>query len=75
MPADPNRRAQATVDIVDAILNGEPPAKDPEPVARGKLDGAKGGKFRADKLRLERRKEIASLAARARWQRPKPDQT
>jgi hypothetical protein len=37
MPADPNRRAKATVDIIDAILNGEPPAKDPERVERGKL--------------------------------------
>jgi hypothetical protein len=37
MPADPNRRAKATVDIIDAILDGTPPAKDPERVARGKL--------------------------------------
>jgi hypothetical protein len=46
MPADPNRRAKATVDMIDAILDRwpEPVAqeKDPERVARGKLGGAKG---------------------------------
>jgi len=67
MPADPNRRAKATVDIIDAILDGTPPAKDPERVARGKLGGAKGGKLRAAKLSPERRAEIARKAAAARW--------
>jgi hypothetical protein len=67
MPADPNRRAKATVDIIDAILNGDPPAKDPGRVERGKLSGAKGGKVRADKLSPERRSEIARKAAEARW--------
>jgi hypothetical protein len=67
MPADPNRRAKATVDIIDAILDGSPPAKDPERVARGKLGGAKGGKLRAEKLSPERRAEIARTAAAARW--------
>ncbi len=67
MPADPNRRAKATVDIIDAILNGDPPVKDPERVARGKLGGSKGGKRRAEKLSPERRREIARKAAQARW--------
>lgn len=67
MPADPNRRAKATVDIIDAILNGEPPAKDPERVARGKASGAKGGQVRASKLSPEHRSEIARAAAAARW--------
>lgn len=70
MPADPNRRAKATVDIIDAILDGTPPAKDPERVARGKLGGAKGGKIRAEKLTPERRTEIAKKAAAARWRGP-----
>jgi hypothetical protein len=69
MPADPNRRAKATVDIIDAILDGTPPAKDPERVARGKLGGSKGGKLRASKLSPERRAEIARQAAEARWAR------
>ena len=71
MPADPNQRAKATVDAVDAILDRwpdtAPPVKDPERVARGKLGGAKGGKLRAEKLSPERRSEIARKAAAARW--------
>ena len=71
MPADPNRRAKATVDMIDAILDRwpEPVAqeKDPERIARGKLGGSKGGKLRAEKLTPERRVEIARQAAAARW--------
>jgi hypothetical protein len=71
MPADPNRRAKATVDAIDAILDRWPereePQKDPERVARGKVSGAKGGKARADRLSPERRREIARKAAEARW--------
>lgn len=71
MPRDPNQRAKATADIIDAILEGtvEPPTKDPQRVARGKLGGAKGGKLRAEKLSPERRSEIARKAAVARWGR------
>jgi hypothetical protein len=71
MPADPNRRAKATVDAIDAILDSWPEPvereKDPERVARGKLGGAKGGNLRAEKLSPERRAEIARKAAAARW--------
>ena len=73
MPADPNRRAKATVDAIDAILDRWPETdplldgKDPERVARGKLGGSKGGKLRAEKLSPERRREIARKAAEARW--------
>lgn len=71
MPADPNRRAKATVDATDAILDGnnEPPNKDPERVARGKLGGSKGGILRAAKLTPDERSEIARRAAQARWGR------
>lgn len=71
MPVDPNRRAKATADIVDAILgDAEPelPTKDPERVERGKLGGSKGGRLRAERLSPERRSEIARKAAQARWQ-------
>jgi hypothetical protein len=71
MPADPNRRAKATVDAIDAILDAWPEPitheKDPERVARGKVSGAKGGKVRASKLSPERRSEIARKAAAVRW--------
>jgi hypothetical protein len=77
MPADPNRRAKATVDMIDAILDRWPepstPEKDPERVARGKLGGAKGGKIRAANLSPERRGEIARTAAAARWGPPSSD--
>jgi hypothetical protein len=63
MPADPNRRAKATVDIIDAILDGTPPAKDPERVKTGAL----GGRTRAANLSPEKRAEIARKAAAARW--------
>lgn len=71
MPADPNRRAKATVDAIDAILDSWPEPvereKDPERVARGKLGGSKGGTIRAAKLSREKRTEIARRAAEARW--------
>jgi hypothetical protein len=69
MPADPNRRAKATMDAIDAILDGTPPAKDPERVERGKLGGAKGGKLRAERLSPAERSAIARLAAQVRWAR------
>ena len=39
-----------------------------DPVALGHLGGLKGGKARAERLTAERRKEIAQIAAKARWQ-------
>ena len=74
MPADPNRRAKATVDAIDALLGGtrEAPGKDPERVERGKLGGSKGGTIRAAKLSPERRSEIAKAAASARWSKTTP---
>lgn len=45
--------------------------KNPAAVALGKLGGLKGGKARAKKLSPERRKEIARLAASARWKKTK----
>jgi hypothetical protein len=45
----------------------EEPQKNPAAVALGRLGGKKGGKARAEKLSPERRKEIARLAAEARW--------
>lgn len=41
--------------------------KNPHAVALGRLGGLKGGKARANKLTLERRKEIAQKAAMVRW--------
>jgi hypothetical protein len=43
------------------------PEKNPAAVALGRLGGLKGGKARAEKLSPKRRKQIAKLAAEARW--------
>jgi hypothetical protein len=71
MPADPNRRAKATLDAIDAILDAWPEPvpveKDPGRVERGKVSGAKGGAIRAQRLSPERRAEIARKGAAARW--------
>jgi hypothetical protein len=45
----------------------EEPPKNPAAVALGRLGGAKGGPARANVLSEEKRKEIASKAAAARW--------
>ena len=43
--------------------------KNPHAQALGHLGGLKGGKARAAKLTAKRRKEIAKLAAKARWKK------
>jgi hypothetical protein len=48
-------------------LEDKDAGKNPAAVALGKLDGAKGGKARADKLTPAKRKAIAKKAADARW--------
>jgi hypothetical protein len=47
--------------------------KNPAAVALGHLGGLKGGPARAKKLSAKKRKEIASKAARARWDRQRKD--
>jgi hypothetical protein len=51
-----------------------PRKKNPAAVALGKLGGKKGGKARAEKLTPERLHEIASKAARARWDKERSNQ-
>jgi hypothetical protein len=46
----------------------KPREKSAAAVALGKLGGLKGGVARRDKLTPERRREIASIAARSRWE-------
>lgn len=45
----------------------EKPAKDPAAVEMGRRGGLRGGVARAEKLSPEQRSEIASMAARRRW--------
>jgi hypothetical protein len=58
--------------ILEAVTNSQrlltfPPKKNPAAVALGRLGGIKGGPSRKEKLDAERRRQIASDAARARW--------
>ena len=54
-----------------AVAPEPPPEKNPAAVALGRLGGLKGGKARAEKLSKERRSEIATKAAEARWDKKK----
>lgn len=68
-PIDLNKLAAF---IVDQTTNENPEleeqtTKNPAAVALGRLGGLKGGKARAEKLTQERRKEIATSAAKKRW--------
>ncbi|HEX2096356.1 MAG TPA: hypothetical protein VHF50_03195 [Solirubrobacterales bacterium] len=65
-PADLNRLAAA---IVDEAVDETPQEPESQQVQAGRKGGARGGKARAEKLSPKRRKEIASAAAQARWQR------
>lgn len=66
-----DRRDTSTLafDIVQQATGQKPPEKekDPAAVALGRKGGLKGGKARAEGMTPERRREIASRAAKARW--------
>ncbi|MEE8625613.1 MAG: hypothetical protein V3T19_09755 [Acidiferrobacterales bacterium] len=70
-PRDPNVRAKLIVDIVTGAVEDMDPneGKNPHAVALGRLGGKKGGPARARKLTPEQRREIARLAAQARWRK------
>lgn len=69
-PTDINQRAKSIVDIATGETEDTTPTNDgknPAAVALGRLGGLKGGKARAAKLSVKRRKEIAKKAAKKRW--------
>jgi hypothetical protein len=72
-PKDVNLLAASIVQAATGTKPAEevPHEKNPAAVALGKLGGQKGGKARANKLSPKRRKEIAIVAARARWGYPR----
>lgn len=51
----------------------EPETRNPAAVALSKLGGKKGGPARAKKLTAEQRREAASKAAKARWNKQQDD--
>lgn len=71
-PRDANQLAKAIVDLSTGEAEDKPESpedqgKDPAAVALGRKGGLKGGKARAKKLSRQRRRDIASVAAKARW--------
>ena len=66
---DPVQAAhQVYLEIIGEAPRQVPPTPDDSPAAVAKRKGAtKGGKKRAKELTPERRREIATNAARARW--------
>ncbi|NUB01822.1 histone H1 [Azospirillum melinis] len=50
---------------------GSGSGKNPAAVALGRLGGRRGGPARAEKLTAEERKQIATRAAKARWDKNK----
>ena len=51
--------------------SAQPPAKNPDAQALGRLGGLKGGAARAKSLTPEQRSEIARKAVTARWAKKK----
>lgn len=65
-PRDPNQLGKLVVDIATGQVEDEIP--EAKPVHQGKRRGGlKGGRARAQALDPARRSEIASVAAKARW--------
>lgn len=56
--------------VTETPKNSAPVArrKNPHAVALGRKGGLKGGVARAERLTAEQRRDIARLAARARWE-------
>jgi hypothetical protein len=58
-------------EILGTVIPGDTGDKDILAASLGRRGGLKGGPARAQKLSAKRRKEIASKAARARWNKTK----
>jgi hypothetical protein len=69
-PTDANKLAKLIVDIASGEVEDKPDYGDKNPAAveLGRLGGKKGGRARADSLSAEKRRDIATKAAKARWQ-------
>jgi hypothetical protein len=70
----PKRKRSEDVNLIASRITEESTrslaeGKNPAAVALGHLGGLKGGKARAKKLSSMKRKEIASKAAKTRWEK------
>jgi hypothetical protein len=71
LPKDPSQRAKAILDMATGRTQ-KPKGDDEELTDAQKFarkGGLRGGKARSDKLSSKRRTEIATIAARARWEK------
>ena len=71
-PRDTNQLAKFIIDAATGeaeLPEKKDDGKNPAAVALGRLGGQKGGKARKDSLTPEQRREIAQLAAQARWKK------
>jgi len=71
-PRDPNQLAKLIADIATGEVEEKVVTEDGRDLAAvllGRRGGLKGGKARAKSLSPQRRAEIASRAARARWEK------
>ncbi len=67
-PRDQNQLAKMIVDIATGQAEeAHETTKNPHAVELGRLGGLKGGKARAKALTAKKRKEIAKIAAKSRW--------
>lgn len=69
-PRDPNQLAKLVADIATGARDDQMFTEDGRDLAAvllGRRGGLKGGRARAEALSTERRREIASKAAKARW--------
>jgi hypothetical protein len=66
-PRDPNQLGKLIVDLSVGEASEAESAPDSPAVEFARRGGLKGGKARAATLTAERRREIASLAAKRRW--------
>lgn len=67
-PRDPIALAKLIGDIATGQTSDQvDDGKNPAAVALGKLGGKKGGKARAAKLTTEQKRDIATKAAKKRW--------
>ena len=72
VPEDMDNAAScAGQNAIEETAPDQPPTKNQAAVELGRLGGLKGGKARALSLEPEKRKEIARLAAVARWSKVK----
>ena len=69
-PRDPNQLAKLILDITTGeVPNDSPKGPESAAIARKRRGGERGGKARRRSLTADQRREIAQVAARARWKK------